>query len=131
VTVKAANSNTVQPVDIAPPPLPEFRPATVVMVPRNAPPRDEAANTEPRARVTLQRETATFSVPVSEAVMPASLKAAMTAFDGRWTKVQSTAGEPGANADANDAPQRHNGPEEQLSDDDRAFLRRIAPPAAE
>jgi hypothetical protein len=135
VTVKAANNNTMQPVSIPPPPLPEFRPATVVMVPRNAAPRekaeepDSAISAEPRAQVTLKRETATFSVPVSEAVMPASLKAAITAFDGRWTKVQGATLEPErAAADPqNRAPEA----QDQLSDDDRAFIRRIAPPAAE
>ncbi len=136
-TVKAANSNTIQTVDIAPPPLPEFRPATVVMVPRNAPPRaepvqetsDDAAPAGPRAQVTLKRETATFSVPVSEAVMPASLKAAMKTFDGRWTKVQGATIEPEAATDdvQNRVPEAQN----ELSDDDRAFVRRIAPPAAE
>ena len=137
VTVKAANSNTIQTVDIAPPPLPEFRRATVVMVPRNLAPRGEtahdasdgAAPSEPRAHVTLKRETATFSVPVSEAVMPASLKAAMTAFDGRWTKVQGAPSEPDVIADGpqNRLPEA----QDQLSDDDRALIRRIAPPAAE
>lgn len=124
VTVKAANSNTSRTVPAVPPPLPEPRPATVVTIPRAA---------EPRASVTLQRETATFSVPVSEAVMPDSLKAAMRAFDTQRHVVS-------AHTD-DDQPDRviPSNPshivalhaEDQLSDDDRAFIRRIAPPAAE
>ncbi|CCB63300.1 MULTISPECIES: hypothetical protein [unclassified Hyphomicrobium] len=124
VTVKAANSNTSRATPSEPPPLPEPRPATVVTIPRSV---------EPRASVTLQRETATFSVPVSEAVMPDSLKAAMRAFDAQRHVIS---------ADADDeqpvgpTPQNHGRivafhAEDQLSDDDRAFIRRIAPPAAE
>lgn len=124
VTVNAANSNTSRATPSEPPPLPEPRPATVVTIPRSV---------EPRASVTLQRETATFSVPVSEAVMPDSLKAAMHAFDKQRQVVLTDADD--------DQPDRATPPnhgrivafhsEDQLSDDDRAFIRRIAPPAAE
>ncbi len=120
VTVKAANANTIEPTTIAPPPLPEVRPATVVMV--------------PRANVTLQRETATFSIPVSEAVMPESLKTAMQAFERR----SATARIEAANQRLGEAEEIVANPEihaiqaeDQLSDGDRALIRRIAPPAAE
>jgi hypothetical protein len=126
VTVVAANSNTSDATPIAPPPLP----ATVMTIPRNAPVRiDREEEDSPRpvdrhASVTLQRETATFTVPVSEAVMPDSLKAAMRAFGSRTRNREST--EPAVIAnDFSDEP------EVSLSDDDHAFIRRIAPPAAE
>ena len=139
VTVKAANSNTVPTTPIAPPPLPEFRRATVVTIPRTAQPRGEKpadgpAASEPRASVTLQRETATFSVPVSEAVMPASLEAAMRRFDGRWTEVEGENNEQIAlTSEAHLDDEQVHGPAEeiQLSEGDRALIRRIAPPAAE
>jgi len=127
VTVKAANSNTLDPAKIVPPPLPDFRSGEVVAMPRHQPSRSDAPSTEQRASVTLQRETATFSVPVSEAVMPPSLEAAMHRFDGRWQTLETDrdgiieVGEQVAGA----------GPEMQLSEDDRALIRRIAPPAAE
>ncbi len=132
VTVKAANSNTIQPEPIAPPPLPEFRPATVVTIPRNPQPRSEPQDaapvlSEPRTSVTLQRETATFSVPVSEAVMPRSLEAAMRRFDGRWTELESDRQE---SLEASEQAPALSA-EMQLSEDDRALIRRIAPPAAE
>jgi hypothetical protein len=152
VTVKsAANSNTVEtaPIVPPPPPLPDARPATVVTIPRAASPRtqedDEAAaqpmwpeaRPEARASVTLRRETATFTVPVSEAVIPASLKAALGASRKTWTPVHGrseavdildTEESPGDRLDAFEAPAAGHDP---LSDDDRAFIRRIAPPAAE
>jgi hypothetical protein len=139
VTVKAANSNTIQTAPIAPPPLPDFRQATVVTIPRAPQPRGEKSAdgpnpAEPRASVTLQRETATFSVPVSEAVMPASLEAAMRRFDGRWTEVESENNDPaGSNSVARLDDEQLPGPAEeiQLSEGDRALIRRIAPPAAE
>ncbi|HML30184.1 MAG TPA: hypothetical protein PKE16_15400, partial [Hyphomicrobium sp.] len=98
---------------------------TVVTIPRHS---------DSHASFTLRRETATFSVPVSEAVMPDSLKAAMRAFDGRWNELNV--------ANADDADHDPNAAlshavvtpihvDDPLSDDDRAFLRRIAPPAAE
>jgi hypothetical protein len=142
VSVKAANSNTIKAAPIAPPPLPDFRSATVVMIPRNTPPHPAAPQSggdtvaphpEPRASVTLQRETATFSVPVSEAVMPDSLKAAMRAFDGRGTgiRVVNADTHPEPNPLPNDGLGHAIKSEDQLSDDDRALIRRIAPPAAE
>ncbi|WP_291167873.1 hypothetical protein [Hyphomicrobium sp.] len=139
VTVKAANSNTIQTAPIAPPPLPDFRHATVVTIPRahqprNEKPADASTPAEPRASVTLQRETATFSVPVSEAVMPPSLEAAMSSFDGRWIEVESeNSGPASGNALPHlDEEQLHGPAEEiQLSEGDRALIRRIAPPAAE
>jgi hypothetical protein len=126
VRVKAANSNSIEPTTIAPPPLPEFRPATVVTMPRSPQPR----SLEPRANITLQRETATFSVPVSEAVMPDSLKAAMRAFDARLT-TRDTGVEALPDVIMEETPAHAIHAEDQLSDGDRAFLRRIAPPAAE
>ncbi|CAA2136593.1 hypothetical protein HYPP_00050 [Hyphomicrobium sp. ghe19] len=139
VTVKAANSNTIQTAPIAPPPLPDFRPATVVTIPRPHQPHSEKpaealTPAEPRANVTLQRETATFSMPVSEAVMPASLEAAMRRIDGRWIEVDSENIDPaGANYLAHLDEEKLSGPAEeiQLSEGDRALIRRIAPPAAE
>ncbi len=129
VTVKAANSNTANAVPLTPP---EIRPATVVTIPRNSapiepPPLPPEVST-PRASVTLQRETATFSVPVSEAVMPDSLKAAMQAFRQRLPAADNA-----DDVDAEDlaAALRAIPLDDQLSDHDRALIRRIAPPAAE
>jgi hypothetical protein len=128
VTVKAANSNTATTGPATPP---EVRPATVVTIPRAASAEPSAAvSTTPaqRASVTLQRETATFSVPVSEAVMPDSLKAAMRAFGRRL----STADDAEAIDGEGIATALHAIPmDDQLSDHDRALIRRIAPPAAE
>lgn len=133
VTVKtAANSNTIQPAPIAPPPLPEFRPATVVTIPRTSQNRNDGTtvtpgSSEPRASVTLQRETATFSVPVGEAVMPPALEAALRGLDGRWSELES---EPPEVIEAGEQVAAL-GAEMQLSEDDTALIRRIAPPAAE
>jgi hypothetical protein len=108
----------------------EVRPATVVTIPRppasNEAPPSFTGPIEPRASVTLQRETATFSVPVSEAVMPDSLKAAMQAFRQRLATDD-------ANESASDefTALREIPLDDQLSDHDRALIRRIAPPAAE
>ena len=90
--------------------------------------------------VTLSRETATFSVPVSEAVMPDGLRTAVAKAkaneDNRITTPKSEnylelepmedAGEwqPG---DAHDAIAPGHG----LTPQDIALLRRMAPPAAE
>jgi hypothetical protein len=125
VTVMAANSNVSQTAPSAPPPLPEPRPATIVTLPRHS---------DSQASFTLRRETATFSVPVSEAVMPDSLKAAMKAFDGRWKELDvANADDLGHDPDAalTRAAVTPIHLDDPLSDDDRAFLRRIAPPAAE
>lgn len=127
VTVRAANSNTGEAAPSSPPPLS----ATVVAIPRQVQPRNrEEAETsrrsEPRAHVTLQRETATFTVPVSEAVMPDSLKAAMRAFNGHPADISGD-----HDAVSKPRPMQVIQAEDPLSDDDRAFIRRIAPPAAE
>jgi hypothetical protein len=144
VTVRAANSNTVDAHSVAPPPLPETRPATVFTIPRTAHQRgatDEAAASaglnERLASVTLQRETATFTVPVSEAVIPDELKAAFLAGGRAIKSVSAQRSEPVAidrdtvqdiDFQDDEAPQAA---QEPLSAEDRAFLRRIAPPAAE
>ena len=145
VAAKAANSNTAQTAPIAPP-FPDLRAtATVVAIPRPSQPRPQngveyagqSERDETLASVTLQRETATFTVPVSEAVIPDSLKAALTGSERPWArafaarqKIETAetgpAREDGLAGD--DAP--HAG-QDQLSAEDRAFIRRIAPPAAE
>lgn len=143
VSVKAANSNSIEVATAAPSPVEDVRHATVMTIARNAslePDGDQIAGGivspagEPRASVTLQRETATFSVPVSEAVMPDSLKTAMRAFDARWPNVSRTSTYPLTEvAGSPSAPRSERAleAEDQLSDHDRAFIRRIAPPAAE
>ena len=138
VTVKAANSNAIEPSL----PAEDVLPATVFTVPRPArapQPRgggEPAAQNrnEPVARVTLQRETATFTVPVSEAVVPASLK------DMLARSAAAPSVEPLTSIDQPDVqvldpqawdpvPERPD--QDRLSDADRALIRRIAPPAAE
>jgi hypothetical protein len=144
VSVKAANSNSIEVVTTpAPSPVQDVRHATVMTIARSAslePEGDQIAggivspSGEARASVTLQRETATFSVPVSEAVMPDSLKTAMRAFDARWPNVSRASTYPLTEvADSPSAPRSERAleAEDQLSDHDRAFIRRIAPPAAE
>jgi hypothetical protein len=146
VTAKAANSNTAQTAPIAPPPFPDLRTAaTVVAIPRSSQPRPQnggenagqSERDETLASVTLQRETATFTVPVSEAVIPDSLKAALTGSDrpwargfGAWQKTEAAAAEPIREDDLPGDAAPHAG-QDQLSAEDRAFIRRIAPPAAE
>jgi hypothetical protein len=94
------------------------------------------------ARVTLQRETATFTVPVSEAAIPDSLKVVLAGADRNWANIvrrrptvdvidvlpvrEPT---PASHPSSHEPPPRL--PEDQLSAEDRAFIRRIAPPAAE
>ncbi|RUO98417.1 hypothetical protein [Hyphomicrobium sp.] len=132
VTVKAANTNIAELAAEAP--APEVRPATVVTLPRVTLQTEPLQAAPAHAHVVLQRETATFSVPVSEAVMPPSLKSAMRAFESRWPSehesdsVELSAAPSTILADARERviPQ-----DDQLSDHDRAFIRRIAPPAAE
>ena len=146
VAARAANSNTAQTAPIAPPPFPELRAtATVVAIPRAAQPRPQnsgenagqSERDETLASVTLQRETATFTVPVSEAVIPDSLKSALTGSDRPWARAfaarqkTETSGAESileAGPASDDAPQAG---QDQLSADDKAFIRRIAPPAAE
>jgi hypothetical protein len=139
VAVKAANSNTAA---TAPPPA-EIHPATVVTIPRPVQPRHRAENEstsaardEPLASVTLQRETATFTVPVSEAVLPSSLKDTLARFSGQRLGVSkdrqglaTIASEPEeAHFWEQDQPRADQDP---LSASDKALIRRIAPPAAE
>ncbi|HEY8194052.1 MAG TPA: hypothetical protein VIF13_03300 [Hyphomicrobium sp.] len=141
VTVKAANSNTAEAAPIPPPPTSEVRPATVVTIPRGPQsrhqPSTEAARNETLASVTLQRETATFTVPVSEAVIPASLKAAFSDSERPWTRVHDQRQEPEAiEAEPTQAVEfanknRPHAEQDRLSPADWALIRRIAPPAAE
>ena len=90
--------------------------------------------------VTLSRETATFSVPVSEAVMPDGLRAAVSQANANENNRITTAKhadflelEPLEDAgdwqpgDAHDAIAPGHG----LTPQDIALLRRMAPPAAE
>jgi hypothetical protein len=112
-------------------------------MPRQSAPRphrndapDTSAPHEAQASVTLQRETATFTVPVSEAVMPSSLRAALATTESRLSALEprlvvaaiepETAPEEGGLGQAGQHRE-----EDPLSDDDRALIRRIAPPAAE
>ena len=141
-TVKAANSNTARTAPIVPPPSRNTT-ATVVPMPRaqhSAQANDDTNSQSVRdpamARVTLQRETATFTVPVSEAAIPDSLKVALAGADQNWANVVRRrhrrhrllpVREP-ASASHEPPPRL---PEDQLSAEDRAFIRRIAPPAAE
>ncbi len=140
-TSNAANSNTARTAPIVPPPSRST--ATVVAMPRaqhyaqannetSQPARDPAL-----ARVTLQRETATFTVPVSEAAIPDSLKMAFAKADQNWAntfKRRQEADVIEAEPVQAAAPARHEPSrlaQDQLSAEDRAFIRRIAPPAAE
>jgi hypothetical protein len=139
VTVKAANSNTAATTA----PISEIHPATVVTIPRPAQPRHRVENEgpatvrdEPLASVTLQRETATFTVPVSEAVIPASLKDSLAQFSGHrvgtpkdWRELPTIASKPEeTHLWEQDQPRSDQDP---LSASDKALIRRIAPPAAE
>jgi hypothetical protein len=134
VTVTAANTNIAE---LAGAPTPEARPATVVTVPRVTLQTEPIQSAPAHASVVLQRETATFSVPVSEAVMPPSLKSAMRAFEGRWPadpdghSVALPANPLSPSAISSEARERVIPKDDQLSDHERAFIRRIAPPAAE
>ena len=94
-TVKAANSNTARTAPVMPPPSRNTI-ATVVPMPRaqhSAQANDDTNSQSVRdpavARVTLQRETATFTVPVSEAAIPNSLKVALAGADQNWANVVS------------------------------------------
>jgi hypothetical protein len=126
VAVKAANSNTAQTSPTATPPPDEIRPATVVTIPRpqarhpgDAP--DRAPPGERIASVVLQRETATFTAPVSEAIIPPSLQS-MFLQSGPSQILE----------DKNLLSGRDPRPEEdRLSPADKALIHRIAPPAAE
>jgi hypothetical protein len=54
----------------------------------------------------------------------------MRAFDGRWQQAPAIDGNLATDV-ANLEQSQPLRPEDQLSDDDRAFIRRIGPPAAE
>lgn len=139
VTVKAANSNTAERGTSRP--SSDVRAATVVTIPRPVRPArrvdDDAppVRDEPLARVTLQRETATFTVPVSEAVMPSSLREVLVRSSGCEGAASAenrhlediTATESGKFWEED---QRH-AEGTALSASDMAFIRRISPPAAE
>ena len=89
--------------------------------------------------VTLARETATFSVPVSEAMMPESLRNAL-AKARQETALQTTEENFGGGADANAVIESDEVIDDEViepveKDDltarELAFLSRMAPPAAE
>jgi hypothetical protein len=95
-----------------------------------------AALSEPVASVTLQRETATFTVPVSEAVIPSSLRNALAKSAAYRTEARDGLAQLEVMASATDAPiflEQDQPPADQepLSPSDEALFRRIAPPAAE
>ncbi|MBA2126466.1 hypothetical protein DLM45_09565 [Hyphomicrobium methylovorum] len=133
VSVRAANSNTATPAASVPPPIPEIRPATVFTIPR------AAVREEGMSRVVLERETATFTVPVSEARIPDSLRAALAAAAGEAdVRALHTQADAAVEIDAEFQNPDFPGDEElskpldtRLSAADRAFIRRIAPPAGE
>lgn len=84
-----------------------------------------------KAHVTLSRETATITLPVSEAVLPASLQSALRGFAPKA---------PIASIDIATTPHRHNeiltSRQDAANDDDftvsdLALIGRMAPPAAE
>lgn len=133
--VKAANSNMAA---TAPPPA-EMQLATVIAIPcaeHRMETDRKAARREPHASVTLQRETATFTVPVSEAVVPSSLRNALAQASGHRVQAPEALQDLGVMASATEDPhfweqdQTH-ADQEPLSASDRALLKRIAPPAAE
>lgn len=137
ISVKAANSNAA-----ATPPSADPQPATIIPIPRSehrhrsADERLNAVLSEPLASVTLKRETATFTVPVSEAVIPSSLRDALAKSAAHQTGAQSDAGHLDALAPATDdllfwEPDQTPADQEPLSASDEALFRRIAPPAAE
>jgi hypothetical protein len=140
VTVKAANANTQAPVP------PDAANDMTTIVPMTRPPltrtasitsdvsRDDTVRedrTTDTIDVTLSRETATFTVPVSEAHLPQSLHAALA-------KAKSLAGSPATetqsllvskidNSDVLDAIPA----ETELTARDLALIGRMAPQAAE
>ena len=134
VTVKAANTNvaTLSPrleFETAEP----QRDATAVLRMNRA-----ANDSAQKVDVTLSRETATFSVPVSEAVLPAALR---TAFEGAAAKQGTEALRNRTDDDRVNAHQHISGggwPDSDGTAEDIAFsgqdialIRRMAPPAAE
>ncbi|MFA7306975.1 MAG: hypothetical protein WC026_09920 [Hyphomicrobium sp.] len=136
ISVRAANSNTT-----AAPPA-DVQPATVIPIPRfefrnrTDNERPSAALAEPVASVTLQRETATFTVPVSEAVIPSSLRDALTKSAAYRTEARDDIAQLEVMASATDdqlfwEQDQPPADQEPLSASDEALFRRIAPPAAE
>ena len=143
-TVKAANSNTARTAPIVQPPSRNTT-ATVVPMPRaqhSAQDNDDANSQSVRdpamARVTLQRETATFTVPGQRSRHPRLTQSGVGWRRSEFGRTLSGAGN-GRLVDVlpvrEPAPAGHEPPprlpEDQLSAEDRAFIRRIAPPAAE
>ncbi len=160
VTVKAANSNTVTVHTLPPHPFAAgsgeqhqpLRESSVVValarstsetagrMAQSSVPLNDAPNMVPNlVDVTLARETATFSVPVSEAMMPESLRNAL-AKARQETALQAAQEKLGGNADASAAIES----DEEIDDEivepiekdnltarELAFLSRMAPPAAE
>ncbi len=124
VTVKAANSNTL-------PATAEPREASVV-VPMPRQPNQDTVD------VTLSRETATFSLPVNEANMPGSLRAAIAKAQANGAiEPGSRSLKPGVKlaSDTSYPDDGHFEPKDldtdTLSDHDLAIISRMAPPAAE
>lgn len=89
--------------------------------------------------VTLRRETATFSIPVSEARLPGSLGAALAKAADRPDVTLTTSAPsaalppplPPTASTLHEADDADTAQENELSDDDLAFIGRIAPEAAE
>jgi len=136
ISAKAANSNTTAA------PTADMQPATIIPIPRSEfrhrtdNERTSAALAEPLASVTLQRETATFTVPVSEAVIPPSLRDALVKSAANQTNARNNMGEIDHMASATDdaffwEQDQTPADQEPLSASDKALFRRIAPPAAE
>ena len=140
VTVKAANGNTQQPAGRESP-IAANDTALIMSMPRTALVRSGEPATEivthPQVTetidVTLSRETATFSLPVSEARLPQSLQAAfakaqalsgasLAATDATPLHVEHSEVHDGANLPATEA---------ELTAHDLALISRMAPQAAE
>ena len=87
---------------------------------------------EPVASVTLQRETATFTVPADAPLMPPSLRAALAAATQRAEAEALPPVVELSESEMDDAEEAFDpGPPEPLTAADRALIRRMAPPAAE
>jgi hypothetical protein len=140
---RASSRSTAEMEPITSPGIENHRPsATVVAIARVVPPRSQngTATSDPRdetrASLTLKRETATLTLPVSEAVIPDSLKAALSATatsqsePGQENTSKIIAAE-ATSADTSGGVAPPDDCEDQLSAEDRALIRRIAPPAAE
>ena len=128
VTVKAANSNSQPAISEAAVIVPLARPATP----------DTAAQSPNTVDVTLSRETATFSLPVSDANMPGSLRAAIAKAQAQAsTEPNSQPVKAGmllaseVAEDDEDLFEPKDLDADILSERDRALIGRMAPPAAE